>query len=324
VIGTSTHACFSKFARYFDTGVKWVPVQPGQYAVTAEQVRAVLDTDIESDHEVMRECGYLPEEVRGRKMAELVLVVGCVVCTTYTGDMDDVAGIDRVLTEGGWDIPIHVDAASGGFVLPFSREDLKWDFRLAHVQSINTSNHKYGLVYPGLGTLVFRDRTVVPEELIVDIDYLSGESRNFSLNFSRPSAGVVLQYYNFLRLGRSGYRRLIARCLDTAAFLAHEFRTLPTLGRHLEIVTRTDLFPVLAFRIRQSESECAAFTLTELANALREKRGWIVPVYRLPANTERIEVMRVVVRAEMTLDLANLFLDDLVSAIGFFEGAAHV
>ena len=132
--------------------------------------------------------------------------------------MDDVAGIDWVLATGGWDIPIHVDAASGGFILPFTHaaEGLRWDFRLAHVKSINVSNHKYGLVYPGLGTVVFRDAAIVPEELLVDIDYLSGEMRNYSLNFSRASSGVVLQYYNFLRLGKAGYRHLIQGCLSQA------------------------------------------------------------------------------------------------------------
>ena len=145
-----------------------------------------------------------------------MIAVGCVVGTTYTGDIDDVAGINQVLLDGGWDIPIHVDAASGGFILPFTEErsaaaQLQWDFRVPKVCSINVSNHKYGLVYPGLGTLVFRNPFILPEELLIDIDYLSGETRNFSLNFSRASSSVILQYFNFLRLGMAGYRRVIRK-----------------------------------------------------------------------------------------------------------------
>jgi glutamate decarboxylase len=220
VIGTHTHACFTKFARYFDVNVKWIPLAPGQFALTAEQVQAALDTRLADDPQVMRECGFTAEEAGERKVGELVMAIGCVLGTTYTGALDDVAGIDRGLTDGGWDIPIHVDAASGGFVLPFTRPELEWDFRLPHVQSINVSNHKYGLVYAGLGTLVFRHEAIVPEELLVDVHYLSGETRNFGLNFSRASSGVVTQYYNFLHLGRRGYERVMRECLATAQFLS--------------------------------------------------------------------------------------------------------
>lgn len=231
--------------------MKWIGLAPGHYAITAAQVQAILEKPIVDDAQVMEECGYTPQEVGQRRVGELVMAVGCVVCTTFTADMDDVAGIDRVLTAGGWDIPMHVDAASGGFILPFTHpEGLRWDFRLAHVKSVNVSNHKYGLVYPGLGTVVFRDATIVPEELLVDIDYLSGDMRNYSLNFSRASSGVVLQYYNLLRLGKAGYRHLIQGCLTHAQYIAHAFQAAPTLHTYCEVISKTEYFPVVVFRFK--------------------------------------------------------------------------
>jgi glutamate decarboxylase len=305
VIGTHTHACFTKFARYFDVNVKWIPLEPGQYSVTAEQVRAVLETEISDDSQVMQECGFLPHEVGGRRVGELVMAIGCVLGSTYTGALDDVAGIDRVLTDSGWSIPIHVDAASGGFVLPFMQPDLLWDFRLEHVQSINVSNHKFGMVYAGLGTLVFRNAAIMPEELLVDVHYLSGEMRHFGLNFSRASSGVVMQYYNFLHLGRSGYRRVMQNCLTTARFLAESLAEQACF----EVVS-DERMPVVAIRLRTSSS---SFTLSALAERLKRK-GWIVPVYRLPANVAEVEVLRIVVKPEFTRAEAMNFLRDLLEA----------
>jgi glutamate decarboxylase len=246
------------------------------------------------------------------------MAVGCVVGTTYTGDIDDVEGIDRVLTEGGWDIPIHVDAASGGFILPFTQTEetnaLQWDFRLARVMSINVSNHKYGLVYPGLGTVVFRDTTVVPEALLIDIDYLCGEMRNYSLNFSRASSGVILQYYNFLRLGKAGYRRVIQGCLVQAQYLANAIETSPTLQPYFEVVSKTERFPIVAVRLKDRWLHHPPFTLEELAQHL-QATGWFVPVYHLPPDNDQIEVMRIVVRAHFNHALARAFLHDLEAAV---------
>jgi glutamate decarboxylase len=314
VIGTHTHACFTKFARYFDVNVKWIPLAPGQYAITAEQVRTVLETDISDDPQVMQECGFSPEEALGRRVGELVMAIGCVLGSTYTGALDDVDGIDRVLTEGRWDIPVHVDAASGGFVLPFTQPELLWDFRLPHVQSINVSNHKFGMVYAGLGTLVFRNAAIVPEELRVDVHYLSGEMRHFGLNFSRPSNGVVMQYYNFLHLGHSGYRRVMHDCLATAQRLAASLAAQSCF----EVVSDTQM-PVVAIRLRKPSS---SLSLSALAECLKGK-GWIVPVYHLPANVEEIEVLRIVVRPEFTDAEAKTFLNDLLAAVAELTAPRH-
>ena len=319
VIGTHTHACFAKFGRYFDVEVIWVPLLPGVYAVTAEQIRTILETRIVDDPQVMETCGYTPQEAGDRRVGELVIAVTCVVGTTYTGDIDDVGGINQVLVDGGWDIPIHVDAASGGFVLPFTEESEtafhpKWDFRLPKVCSINVSNHKYGLVYPGLGTLVFRNTSILPEELLVDIDYLSGKTRNFSLNFSRASSSVILQYFNFLRLGKAGYRRIIGGCLDQARELANAIQASPLLEPYIEVIGKTAYLPIVAVRLTDKWLADPPFTLDELAERL-EATGWFAPVYNLPPDNERIQVMRIVVRAHFTRSLVGALVRDLEMAV---------
>ena len=318
IIGTHTHACFAKFGRYFDVEVKWVALQPGLYAITAEQVRTILETKIADDREVMETCGFTLEEAGERRVGELVMAVGCVVCTTYTGDIDDVEGINQVLVQGGWDIPIHVDAASGGFILPFteaaSAAPPLWDFRLAQVMSINVSNHKYGLVYPGLGTVVFRNANIVPGGLLVNIDYLGGEMRNFSLNFSRASSGVILQYYNFLRLGKAGYRRVIQDCLVQAQYLANAIASSATLEPYFDVISKTSYFPIVAVRFKDNWLGQPPFTLDELGKHL-EATGWFAPVYNLPPDNDRIEVMRIVVRAHFNRVLAGAFLHDLEAAV---------
>jgi glutamate decarboxylase len=319
IIGTHTHACFAKFGRYFDVEVIWVPLLPGVYAITAEQIRTILETQIVDDPQVMETCGYTPHEARGRRVGELVIAVTCVVGTTYTGDIDDVEGINQVLVEGGWDIPIHVDAASGGFVLPFMEESdtafqLKWDFRLPKVCSINVSNHKYGLVYPGLGTLVFRNTSILPEELLVDIDYLSGKTRNFSLNFSRASSSVILQYFNFLRLGKAGYRRIIGGCLEQARELTNAIQSSPALEPYIEVIGKTGYLPIVAVKLTDQWLADPPFTLDELAERL-EATGWFAPVYSLPPNNERIQVMRIVVRAHFTRSLVGALVRDLEVAV---------
>ena len=314
IFGTHTHACFAKFGRYFDVEVKWVHLLPGIYGVTAEQVRAILERRIADDPDVMRTCGYTLEEAGDRRVGELVIAVGCVVGTTYTGDIDEVAGINRMLIEGGWEIPIHVDAASGGFILPFTSSTIEWDFRLRKVESINVSNHKYGLVYPGLGTLVFRNPAVLPEELVVDIDYLSGETRNFSLNFSRASSSVILQYFNFLRLGKSGYRQVILGCLERARDLTAAIHASPVLAGYVEVISKTEYLPIVAMKLKDEWLARPPFTLDDLAKRL-EETGWFAPVYHLPPDNERVQVMRIVVRAHFTSTLAGALVRDLETAV---------
>ena len=327
VIGTHTHACFAKFGRYFDVEVKWVHLQTSRYAISAPQVQEILERKIAEDPGVMTNCGYTAEEAGDRRFGELVIAVCCVAGNTYTGGIDDVAGINKVLMDGGWDIPIHVDAASGGFVLPFTEDRradaLQWDFRLPKVCSINVSNHKYGLVYPGLGTVVFRNPSILREDLFVNIDYLSGETRNFSLNFSRASSSVVLQYFNFLRLGKEGYRRVIGACLDRARQMAHAIHASVTLAPYLEVISHNDYLPIVALKLRDKWLAGPPFTLRDLANRL-EAAGWFAPVYNLPPDNDHIQVMRIVVRAHFSVNLADALMKDMELAVEQLALPGHV
>jgi glutamate decarboxylase len=207
-----------------------------------------------------------------------------------------------------------VDAASGGFILPFTSSTIEWDFRLPKVESINVSNHKYGLVYPGLGTLVFRNPAVLPEELVVDIDYLSGETRNFSLNFSRASSSVILQYFNFLRLGKSGYRQVILGCLERARDLAAAIHASPVLAGYVEVISKTEYLPIVAVKLKDEWLAQPPFSLDDLAKRL-EETGWFAPVYHLPPDNDRVQVMRIVVRAHFTSTLAGALVRDLETAV---------
>lgn len=282
VMGADVHTVWEKFARYFEVEQRVVPLEEQRFTIGAEQVEPLLD--------------------------ERTIGVAGVLGTTFTGQMDDLKSLDallqRVNSERGWQIPLHVDAATGGFVTPFSQPDLEWDFRLPSVRSINVSNHKFGLVYPGMGTVVFRERDDVPEELIFHINYLGGDMPNYSLNFSRPSYSVLLQYYNFLRLGREGYARIVNACLDNAQALARELSRI----EGLELVNDGSDFPIVA--VRAAAGADAPLDLTRMSFILRE-RGWIVPAYALPANAEHLTVLRMVVKESFSRDMVDLLSHDV-------------
>ncbi|HEV7467437.1 MAG TPA: glutamate decarboxylase [Candidatus Dormibacteraeota bacterium] len=284
VFGGDVHTCWEKFTRYFEVEERVVPMAHDRYVLDGAGARAHID--------------------------ENTIAIGAVVGTTYTGQMDDVAALDALSgeleREHGWRIPIHVDAASGGFILPFTEPEIRWDFRLEHVRSINLSNHKYGLVYPGMGTVVFRDRGDLPEELVFHITYLGGDMPNYSLNFSRPSTQVTLQYYNLLRLGREGYTRIMSNIMANA----HHLRDRLLDGGRFDAAGDGRLFPVVALRARDPER----LDLFALSKRLRQ-RGWIVPAYPLPANAQDITVLRVVVRENLSRDMCDMLVADVDAAV---------
>lgn len=286
VFGADVHTCWEKFSLYFDVEARIVPMDPDCYILTADKVAEQID--------------------------ENTIGVGCVVGTTFTGQLDEVEKINNLLVkvkkEKGWDIPIHVDGASGGFVAPFVYPHVKWDFRLPQVQSINISNHKFGLVYPGIGTVVFRDHAALPEELIYKITYLGGEMFNYSLNFSRASSQVLLQYYAFLRLGKEGYRRIMQNIMENAQFLEER---LLKLGR-FELLNEAKYLPVVVVKLKDPSEPHEL--LYHISDILRE-RGWIVPAYPLPANADETHVLRAVVKENFTRDLAEKFASDVAYAL---------
>ncbi len=290
VFGADVHTCWEKFTRYFDVEQRVVSLTPERHTIGPDEVELLLD--------------------------ENTIAVGAILGTTFTGQIDDIEGIDALLRqvkdEKGWDIPIHVDAASGGFVAPFAYPELKWDFRLEQVRSINVSNHKFGLVYPGMGTVVFRDIETVPEELVFKINYLGGEMANYSLNFSRASNAVLLQYYNFLRLGREGYERITTNLMANAAVLE---KALTASGR-FELLNDARYLPVVVVR----PTESGGLDVFGLSERLRE-RGWIVPAYTLPPNAESVAVLRMVVKENFSRDMADMLSTDIEAALSRMDGA---
>ena len=287
VMGADVHTVWEKFALYFDVELKLIPLKEDIYVISAEDVAAEVD--------------------------ENTIAVGAVVGTTFTGQMDPVKEINNVLLkvkkEKGWDIPMHVDGASGGFIVPFLYPDIEWDFRLEQVRSINVSGHKYGLVYPGVGWLIFKDKTDIPEELVFDINYLGGSMPNYSLNFSKGSSTIIAQYYNLIRLGYSGYKSIMENMSENAKYLS---KKLKKTGK-FEIINKNTTFPLVAVTLKDSN-----FTTYQLSDKLRE-RGWIIPAYTLPPNAEDITVLRMVIKETFSRDMVNMLFDDIMDACGKME-----
>jgi glutamate decarboxylase len=238
---------------------------------------------------------------------ENTIGVVAILGSTFDGSYEPVEEICKALDdlerETGIDVPVHVDGASGAMIAPFLDPELACDFRLPRVASINTSGHKYGLVYPGVGWIVWRDKEALPEDLIFWVNYLGDNMPTFALNFSRPGAQVVAQYYNFLRLGFDGYRRVQGYAREVATRLSGEIAELGPF----ELITRGDELPVFAFK---TTDEVDNFTVFDVSNAMRE-RGWQVPAYTFPKNREDLAALRVVVRRGFTHDMADLLLADL-------------
>ena len=292
VMGINVHVCWRKFCRYWDVEIRTVPMEEGRY---------VIDPALAVD--------LCDENTIG--------VIG-VLGSTYTGQYEDIAGLSKCLdafeNETGIDIPIHVDAASGGFVAPFIQKNLKWDFRLDRVVSINTSGHKYGLVYPGVGWVVWRDKKYLDDDLIFNVNYLGDTMPTFALNFSRSGNQVVAQYYNFLRLGFYGYRKVQQTSSDVAQYLAEKLAE----PEFFEIIGDGKDLPVVSWRLAGNYD----FDLFALSDRLR-MRGWQVPVYNLPDNLSNLVIARIVVREGLSLDLAKSLLKDIQHAMVVLTGASH-
>ncbi len=284
VMGANVQVCWEKFARYFDVEPRYVPLADDRFVIGVPEAMALVDD---------RTIG----------------VVG-ILGSTYTGEYEPIAELDAALdarcAELGIDVPIHVDAASGGFVAPFLQPELPWDFRLGRVHSINVSGHKYGLVYPGVGWVVWRSAQDLPEELVFTVDYLGGSHANFGLNFSRGAAQIVAQYYNLVRLGKQGYREVMEALAETARFIAAE---LEAMGPFHLVGRGTDL-PVVCCRVDDAEP----FDVFALSDELR-RRGWIVPAYRMAPDAEDVAVLRVVVREGLSRDMATQLVHDVGAAV---------
>ena len=237
---------------------------------------------------------------------------------TWTGLNDDVEALDAALDEfnakTGYDIPIHVDAASGGFILPFLNPGKKWDFRLKWVLSISTSGHKYGLVYPGLGWIIWKDKKYLPDVMNFSVNYLGAEISQVGLNFSRPGAQILGQYYNFIRLGFEGYRAIQQNCMDIAKYLWGETGKFPQFRNYSDEVVN----PLFIWHLEEEYEKTAKWTLYDLQDKLKQS-GWMIPAYTLPASLEDVVVMRAVIKQGFTRDMADMLLNDMRSAVAELE-----
>ena len=292
VMGINVQVCWEKFCRYWEVEPRFVPVEGDRFHLSAEEAIKLID--------------------------ENTIGVIAIMGSTFDGSYEPVKEINDALeklnAETGWQVPLHVDGASGGFIAPFLDPELEWDFRLKWVKSINTSGHKYGLVYPGVGWIIWRDKAELPEELIFHCNYLGGDLPNFALNFSRPGNQVVAQYYNFLRLGREGYRQIQQACRDTAMYLSSNIAQMGPF----DLITNGGDIPVFAWKLKDQVAAETNYSLFDFADKLRE-RGWLVPAYTMPKNREDLAVQRIVVKEGFSRDMADMLLQDFERAIAFFK-----
>lgn len=287
VMGINVQVCWEKFCRYWEIEPRFVPMEGDRYCLNAEEALKLVD-----------------ENTIG-----VVVIMG----STFDGRYENVKEVNDALlklnADKGWDVPIHVDGASGGFVAPFLQPDLLWDFRIPLVKSINTSGHKFGLVYPGVGWIIWRDKEELPEDLIFHCNYLGGDLPNFALNFSRPGNQVVAQYYNFLRLGREGYRQIHQTSQDVALYLSGKIAEMGPF----DLISDGSDIPVFAFKV----NEKANFSVFDMSDKLRE-RGWLLPAYTFPKNCEDVAVLRCVCKEGFTRDMADMLLGIMQNAVNFF------
>jgi glutamate decarboxylase len=289
VMGVNVQVCWEKFCRYWDVEPRLVPMEGDLFHLDAE--RAVARCD--------------------QNTIGVVAILGSTFDGSYEPVREIAAALDELEADRGLNVPLHVDAASGGFVAPFIQPELEWDFRLPRVQSINASGHKYGLVYPGVGWAIWRDKAALPQELIFDVNYLGGHMPTFALNFSRPGSEVIAQYYMFASLGHEGYRRVIQHAHDVAKHLSSG---IAQIGPYRLLTDGSDL-PVFAFTLAPQVTN---YTVFDVSDRLRQ-RGWLVPAYSFPENRQDLSVLRIVVRAGMTHEMADHLLDYLREQTEFLE-----
>ncbi len=283
--------CWHKFARYWDIELREVPLERDRLVMTPEEAIKRCDENT---------IGVVPT-----------------LGITFTCQYEDVKALndalDKLQQDTGLDIPIHVDAASGGFLAPFCQPDLIWDFRLPRVKSINASGHKFGLAPLGVGWVVWRDKEDLPEDLIFRVNYLGGDMPTFALNFSRPGGQIAAQYYIFLRLGKEGYRQIQQACYDTAQYLSRE---IEKIGLFDIIYDGKGGIPAMSWSLKKDAN--VGFSLYDLSDRIRS-RGWQIAAYSMPPNREDLVIMRILVRHGFTRDLADLLLDDLKRCIDYFK-----
>ncbi|MGN6257060.1 MAG: glutamate decarboxylase [Solirubrobacterales bacterium] len=296
VFGGDVHVVWEKFCRYFDVEPRIVRLREDKYVIGPEDVEPHVD--------------------------ENTIGVAAVLGTTFTGHADDIQGINdlllRLRDEKGLDVPLHVDAASGGFVWPFLYPHSEWDFRLEQVRSINVSGHKFGLVYPGIGWLVFREKADLAEDLVFYENYLGKTDATFTLNFSTGASMVLAQYYNFVRLGREGYAYVMRAMEENAKALAQK---LEENGNFELIGTEEEQLPLVAFKLREGRE----YDEFDVSWQLSAERGWMLPAYTMPPDAQEVKVLRALVKETLSRSQVDRLADDIHQAVETLDkkGGAH-
>ncbi|KAI5385473.1 glutamate decarboxylase 4 [Lathyrus oleraceus] len=284
VTGANVQVCWKKFARYFEVELREVKVREDYYVM--EPAKAVEMVD------------------------ENTICVAAILGSTYNGEFEDVKLLNDLLLEKNkqteWDTPIHVDAASGGFIAPFLYPELEWDFKLPLVKSINVSGHKYGLVYAGIGWVIWRTKQDLPQDLIFHINYLGADQPTFTLNFSKGSSQIIAQYYQLIRLGQEGYRSIMEDCRENAMVLKEH---LEETG-YFNILSKDNGVPMVAFSLKD-RNQYDEFKISEMLR----RHGWIVPAYTMPAGAHHIKVLRAVIRADFSRTLVERLAVDIKNVL---------
>ncbi len=293
IISSGYQVCWEKFCCYWDIEMRLVPLERDHLSLNMDTVMSYAD--------------------------EYTIGIAAILGITYTGKYDDIETLDGLVERYNADHPrlpirIHVDGASGAMVAPFVEPDLTWDFRCKNVWSISTSGHKYGLVYPGVGWIVWRSKEALPEDLIFRVSYLGGEEATVAINFSRSASQIVGQYYTFMRNGFEGYREIHQRTLDVARYLAEEIETMGLF----DLYEKASRIPVVCWALKEDSD--VPWTLYDLADRLRMS-GWLVPAYPLPANLQEVNVERLVVRQDFSMQLAIRLIADMKKEIGHLNGS---
>jgi glutamate decarboxylase len=290
VFGGDVHVVWEKFCRYFDVEPRIVSLQPGKYTIGPEDVEPHVD--------------------------ENTIGVAAVVGTTFTGHADDVVGINDLLVDlkdkQGLDVPLHIDGASGAFVWPFLYPDSEWDFRLEQVRSINASGHKFGLVYPGIGWLIFREKSDLASDLVFYENYLGKTDATFTLNFSTGSSMVLAQYYNLVRWGKAGYRRIMEIMQSNAESLASD---IEAIGKFQIVGAGEETLPLVAFNLAEEQP----YDEFDIAFQLAAERGWMLPAYTMPPNAQDVKMMRALVKLNLNRALVDTLHEDIASAVSTLE-----
>lgn len=286
IISSGYQVCWEKFAVYFDVEIKTIPMDKENMTLDIEKAMAAID--------------------------EYTIGIVGILGITYTGKYDDIETLNTLVEnynqQTDYKVYIHVDAASGGLYTPFVNPELPWDFRLNNVISINTSGHKYGLVYPGVGWAIWRGKEYLPKELIFEVSYLGGDVPTMAINFSHSASHIIGQYYNFLRFGFEGYQAIHRKTQHVATFIAKEINEM----KEFNLINDGSQLPVLCYSL--SEKATNPWTLYDLSDRLR-MRGWQVPTYPLPKDLDSILVQRIVIREDLGINLAHEFIEDLKASL---------